>query len=425
MAAMGDARALSKEAYIYGWPIAENYNTLYAYTIDEGSKSYKGPFNTLVSAARVYTPADTVVVTPNSDTPYTFAWLDLRAEPLVLSVPEIEQGRYFSFQLIDMYTHNFAYLGTRATGNGGGAYAIAGPGWVGEAAGVDAVMRCETPFALVIGRTQLFTPEDLNAVVAIQAKYKLDPLSAFLGTAAPPPPPALAWPKADPAAGRTAKIFEILDFLLQHLPVHPSEESFRARLMLLGIGSGGLQLDALDAVRLADLEGGVADAWEEYAAEIEPKLTDGSLLSGELFGTRDFLANCYIRRMAGAKVGLYGNSREEAMYPIYKRAAGEQLDGSRHAYTLTLAPEDMAMALSFWSLTMYDGRTQLLVENPLGRYLVNSPMLPGMQRGADGSLTIYVSASPPAKELECNWLPAPNGPFYAVLRLYLPRPEAC
>src|SRR5271170_8093796 len=154
-----EARAIAKEAYVYGFPLVDSYRILYSYFADTEGPQFKGPWNQLINTPRVYTPADTAVQTPNSDTPYSFAGLDLRAEPIVLTVPVIEKNRYFSVQLIDAYTFDFAYIGSRATGNDGGSFHIAGPSWKGETPkGVTKVIRSETEIALAAYRTQLFNP---------------------------------------------------------------------------------------------------------------------------------------------------------------------------------------------------------------------------------------------------------------------------
>jgi hypothetical protein len=152
-----EARAIAKEAYIYGFPMVDSYRIQHAYFVDTKNPEYKTPWNQIYNTARVFTPADTAIQTPNSDTPYSFVGMDLRAEPIVLSVPPIEKERYFSIQLIDAYTFNFAYIGSRATGNDGGSYLIAGPNWKGETpAGVKEVIRTETEFVFAVYRTQLF-----------------------------------------------------------------------------------------------------------------------------------------------------------------------------------------------------------------------------------------------------------------------------
>ena len=121
-----------KEAYIYGFPMVMNYGIMYAYAVDRNSGQFKAPFNQIFNEARVFTPKDTAIVTPNSDTPYSFLWMDLRAEPIVLCVPKIEKSRYYVVQLVDMYTFNYAYIGSRATGNDAGCFVVAGPDWKGD-----------------------------------------------------------------------------------------------------------------------------------------------------------------------------------------------------------------------------------------------------------------------------------------------------
>ncbi len=138
-----EARAIAKDAYIYAVPFVAQYKTIYAYSVDKSGRQYMGPFNTILNIARVFTPEDTAFVTPNSDTPYSFACLDLSAEPVVITAPKMESNRYFVFQLLDLYTFNFAYIGTRTTGNDGGTYLIAGPTWKGEApAGITQGLPC-------------------------------------------------------------------------------------------------------------------------------------------------------------------------------------------------------------------------------------------------------------------------------------------
>src|ERR1700735_3595557 len=122
-----DARAIAKEATIYGFPLVDSYRIQHSYFVDRNSPEYKAAWNTIVNTARVFTPDDKAIQTPNSDTPYSFIGADLRAEPLVLTAPEINEGRYYSVQFIDMYTFDFAYVGSRATGNGAGKFLLAGP----------------------------------------------------------------------------------------------------------------------------------------------------------------------------------------------------------------------------------------------------------------------------------------------------------
>ena len=222
-----EARAIAKEAYIYGFPIVDNYRIQHTYWMDKTNPEYKGPFNQIWNAAKLFTPADKAIQTPNSDTLYSFIGADLRAEPLVLTVPVIEKERYFSVQLIDYYTFNFDYIGTRTTGNGGGSFLLAGPGWKGDAPkGIKKVFRCETELAFPAYRTQLFNPGDIDNVKKVQAGYKVQTLSAFLGQPAPKAVPAIDFIKPlTPAEEKTStQFFNILNFVLQFCPTVPSEK---------------------------------------------------------------------------------------------------------------------------------------------------------------------------------------------------------
>jgi hypothetical protein len=209
-----EARALAKEAYIYGFPMVDSYRIQHAYFVDRGNPEFKAPWNQIRNIPRVYTPDDKAVQTPNSDTPYSMLGMDLRAEPIVLTVPPIEKDRYFSIQLIDAYTFNFDYIGSRATGNGGGSFLIAGPGWTGEKPkGVRKVFYSETELVLAAYRTQLFNPGDLDNVKQFQEGYKAQPLSTFLGQPSPMAAPAIDFIKPlTPTEQRTsAEFFNILN----------------------------------------------------------------------------------------------------------------------------------------------------------------------------------------------------------------------
>src|SRR5437868_7748760 len=228
----GEARAIAKEAYVYGFPLVDNYRIQYGYFVDTKNPEYKAPWNQIHNTPRVYTPADTAIQTPNSDTPYSFVGMDLRTEPMVLTVPPIEQQRYFSIQLIDAYTFNFDYIGSRTTGNEGGSYMVAGPNWKGETPrGVKKVFRSETEFVFAVYRTQLFKPDDIDNVKKVQAGYKAQTLSTFLGQPAPKAAPAIDFIKPlSPAEEKTSpEFFNILNFVLQFCPTNPSETELMAR----------------------------------------------------------------------------------------------------------------------------------------------------------------------------------------------------
>ncbi|TKV71869.1 DUF1254 domain-containing protein [Bradyrhizobium elkanii] len=406
----------------------DNYRVQYSYFVDRNGSEYKAPWNTLYNNARVYTPDDRAIQTPNSDTPYSYVGADLRAEPLVFTVPAVEKSRYYSLQFIDQYTFNFAYVGSRATGNGPGSYLLAGPGWKGETPkGIAAVLRSETDFAFVLYRTQLLGPDDIDNVKKVQAGYKVQPLSQFLGKPAPAAAPAIDFvkPLTPQQQKNSPEFFNVLNSVLQFCPVNPSESGLRARFAKFGIVPGKpFNADQLAPDIRQAVQDGIADAWKKYEAA-EKKMTTGEMTSADLFGTRAFLKNDYLKRMTGAVDGIYGNSKEEAFYPGYAiDSAGQRLDGTTGRYTLTFARGQLPPVNAFWSLTMYDLPSRYLVANPLHRYLVNSPMLPNLKKNADGGLTLYVQRESPGTDKESNWLPAPNGPFVMALRLYWPKAEA-
>ncbi len=419
-----EARAIAAEAYTYGFPLIDSYRIMYDYWVAKGGREYKGPINSIQNSARVYGPEDRAVQTPNSDTPYSFAWLDLRAEPMVLTLPPIDGGRYYSVQLIDAYTYNFDYLGTRSSGNEGGNFAIAGPLWKGKTPkGIKRVSHAETDFVLALFRTQLFSPADIENVRNIQAGYKVQPLSSFLGEPVPKPAPPVDFIKPLTAEAEKTSLdaFRVLNFVLSLCPPLPDERELLERFARIGVGGGKtFPAEKLSPEMKQAMEAGIADAWKGLAG-LQAEIDAGKVTAGDLFGTQQFLQGNYLYRFGGAVLGIFGNSKQEAVYPAYfVDSDGKPLDGSRRRYTLRLAKDAMPPVDAFWSLTMYSLPDRLLVANPLDRYLINSPMLSALTRDADGGITLYLQHPSPGKEKESNWLPAPDGPFFVILRLYRP-----
>jgi hypothetical protein len=188
-----ETKAIAEEGFIYGLPIVMNYAVMNEYSVDTKSSQYKAPFNVIYNMTHVATPEDTAVITPNSDTPYSLIFLDLRSEPIVISVPAVPKERYYSLQFIDANTYSFGYVGSRATGPDPGSYLVVNPDWKGEKhAGINQVFSSTTPFAFIIFRTQLFNPGDITDVEKVQAGYQAQPLSAFLKQPAPPAAPRRA-----------------------------------------------------------------------------------------------------------------------------------------------------------------------------------------------------------------------------------------
>lgn len=421
-------KQIAEEAFIYGLPIVMNYAVMNEFSIDASSSQFKAPFNVIKNEARVFTYKDTAVVTANSDTPYSAVWLDLRAEPMVISVPAVQKERYYSVQLVDGSTNNYGYIGSRATGIEAGNYLVTGPGWKGETpAGINKVFQSSTPFGETIFRTQLFNADDMSNVMRVQAGYKVQSLSAFLGQPAPTAALKIDFIPAT-TGGIKDNFYEYLDAALQYVPETAQNRDIRTKMATIGIGPGKTFdfKDLSPEHKAAVLLGmkAAADKVDEVVAN-GGKNENGWNVGGLAGGDSAYYNGDWLKRAATSKGGIYANDPAEAMYPATRKdSSGTALDASKHNYTLTFPAGEMPPVNAFWSVTMYDGKTQLLIENPINRYLINSPMLPDMIKNADGSVTLYIQKDSPGKDKEANWLPAPNGPIFLVMRLYWPRTEA-
>lgn len=187
-----------------------------------------------------------------------------------------------------------------------------------------------------------------------------------------------------------------------------------------------LQGQLSDELKSAITKGALAEVKKARAKKSDVgQVVNGWQVSKGLFGDREMLKGDYLLR-AAALVGLYGNDSEEAFYPLTRMDGdGNELDGSKHKYTLTFPADGFPPVNAFWSVTIYDGKTQLLIKNPINRYLINSPMLPDLQKNEDRSFTINIQNEEPTDpKAKANWLPAPDGPIYMVMRLYWPKKEA-
>ena len=422
-----ETKAIAEEGLIYGLPIVINTAVTAGAIGDPALPTYRGPLNHLMNAQKVLTWEDRTIVTPNSDTPYSTAWLDLRAEPMVLTVPAVADNRYFSVQLIDASTYNYGIFGSRTTGNGGGHFLVVGPDWQGETpAGIDEVYRSGSQYSFALFRTQLFKPADMPNVIKVQEGYKVEPLSAFLQQPAPPAAAKIDFPQH---AREEVKnhFFEYLDFSLPYIPATAQDKDIRSQLARIGVGSDK-QFEYKDLPWLHKLAvlWGMKSGKDRLEAVIQSNSdkingwTVGNITGGD---ARHYNGN-WVDRAVVASVGLYALDPLEATYPITRALSdGTPLDTGKHDYSLTFQPGELPPVNAFWSVTLYDAQSQFLVKNPLNRYLINSPMLPELKKNNDGSITLYISKDSPGSELESNWLPGPDGEIYLVLRLYWPKLE--
>jgi hypothetical protein len=338
---------------------------------------------------------------------------------MILSVPAVPD-RYYVNQWVDLYTHNFAYTGTRATGAAAGNYLFAGPGWHGAVpAGIDGVFRAETEIVMTLTRTGVDGEADIPAMKAVQLGYRLTPLSAFAGAPSPARAPAVDWPVWDKAAAQGLGFITYLNALLRFMPPVASEAAMMARFARIGIGADLV----FDASALANdlrdaMSTGIRETAEAFQAQAE-KETD----SKKFFGNREQLGADYIyNRNVGAAIGVLGNTKEEAVYATQQTESdGTPLDGLSK-WILRFAPDALPPVDYFWSITMYALPDRSLVPNAINRYSLGD-RTPGLKADADRGLTIWIQHDNPGPDRESNWLPTPAGPFFFAVRLYGPKAQ--
>ncbi|KAF2414672.1 hypothetical protein B1729_03575 [Microbacterium sp. B35-04] len=411
---MTDAAALrliACDAYTFGYAMIENYRTLYEQAVDVQDPRFTGGFGTYRHYSEPFTPANTDIVTPNNDTPYSWGWFDLRAEPWVITVPAID--RFYSLPFHDLYTVYAGYVSAATTGTGAGRYLLAGPTWTGGTPeGFDGVTTASAEFVGCLGRTA-FTDGDVDELRRIQHSYSAVPLSEYLGAPAPAAEP-LSWPTWDEAAATDIRFYDFLDYLLQFAPALEEDRDIRDRMASVGLdGGGAFRTSGLDDNQRATFEQGLADG----IAHLDDVASHASTSTG-LFGTRDEMAAAYDNRNVGAKKGLYGLPPAIAWYGGWLvDSAGNPITGATE-YTITFTADQLPRARFFWSATLYTLPQRLLSANEIDRYSIGD-RTPGVHYGDDGSLILHVLHRRPADPLEAaNWLPAPAGPFTVIIRAY-------
>ncbi|HET6463552.1 MAG TPA: DUF1254 domain-containing protein [Candidatus Krumholzibacteria bacterium] len=303
-----DARVIAKNAYIYGFPIVENYKMMYAYSVYKDSGHFRAPFNTLA----VVTPDTAVTDSARAasgavpKTPYAIAWLDLRKEPVIITVPLLKEDSRYRIDLIDLYTYHFDELNTDKSGNAGGSFMIVPANWTGKTPdNIVRVIGCETSFALAIIRGHSAIIQAPEATEAFLMAFNVERLSSFTGTK-PPAAEALIFPPYSQETANSAGFFQYMNFMLQFCPVHPSEIHERADFAKLGIAGGKrFDLGFMDKAILDAVNGGMADARSEIA-EAAAKTPEDRVM----YGTRADLKNDFLARAVAAGVRLYGPPKQ-------------------------------------------------------------------------------------------------------------------
>jgi len=419
-----EARSTAAEALIYGTPIVRAYGILYAHAVDPKNPEFQAPWNEIRHHARLAEPDDPAPSTPSLDIVTSWLAIDLRSEPLILTLPAMDKKRTYWVQLTDLLKNTPTWMSSRITGTTGGSYLLAKPGWSGEKPpGVKTISHLDSDLALAMVNLQVFDPSDLEAVKTLQSGITIQRMSAFLKQPAPAEPPLQRFvePLSPDEPPRSLRFFSVLAFALQFCPIPPSERKLRTRLSRIGLIPGKpFDPQAISPEIREALEEGMADGWKTY--QIQKKLADAKEISiGDFPGTPDSPRNPFMGRFAASLENPLELSKEIVALPLAPYDSdGLPLDGSTYRYVLHFYPDLLPPAADFWSLTLYDQPSGLLIRNPIHRYVLHSSM-PGLKIDIDGGITFPVQAESPGEDLESNWLPASRGRFLLILRVYGPK----
>ncbi len=423
---VSETAKIAQDAYIFGYPLVlmDVTKQVQVSVSAPDEKRFKAPVNQFIHARVTPDPTFTDVVSPNADTLYSIAWLDLSKDPIVLSVPATDK-RYYLMQMLDAWTNVFASPGTRTTGNGKGNFAITGPGWSGTLPAGVSQIKAPTNMVWIIGRTQANGKTDYPAVHTIQDQYKLTPLSAWGTTYTAPAgaePPAGLDTKTSPAeqvaAMDAATFFSRLNALMKANPPAAADASAMQPFTTIGVAPG--RPFPQEEKTLPDVEDGSRLAKEQiraWAKEEFGKNENNWSLNTENVGR---YGTDYRFRALVAYAGLGANLPEDAIYPrSIADSEGRPLSGA-YRYVIRFPKGQLPPANAFWSVTMYNSR-QAFVDNPIDRYAIGDR--DDLNFADDGSLTLFIQHDSPGKDKESNWLPAPEDSFNVVMRIYWPKQD--
>jgi hypothetical protein len=411
------------EAYIYGYPLATMEMTRRVMTNVEKPEGTRAPMGQVVRMRMYPDAAFRDVTAPNADTLYTTAWLDVGKEPWILSLPDA-QGRYYLMPMLDGWTDVFQVPGKRTTGTGPQKYAITGPGWKGTLPAGVTEYKSPTAIVWLLGRIYCTgTPEDYEAVHKMQDEVSIVPLSSYGQPYTPPagavdPNIDMKKPVRDQVNSLDATAyFNLLARLMKDNPPARADAIILAKMARLGIEPGKpfdpAKLDPAVAKAMGDVP---KLGFEKIMAHFKQA---GTMENGWVFSTKTGVYGTdYVQRALITAIGLGANRPQDAVYPTSEAdAEGKPYDGSKK-YVMHFDKGQTPPADGFWSLTMYDDK-YFFVANPLNRYTLSSRF--NFKYNADGSLDLYLQNENPGPEREANWLPAPNGKFILMLRLYWPK----
>lgn len=435
MSSSDTIRRIAEQAYVYG------YSPVYAYGLTHlqivtAPEAERQPVNTWKHFRTLATPdLNNYIPWVNTDTVYSSSWLDLRAEPVVLTTPEFQPHRFQNIQINDVYGHNIVNRGSRTHGNGARRYLIAGPDWSGTTPdGIDEVLQGESVLLKMFARILVEgEQEDWADLHRLQDEFQLQTLSTWSGSTPPPALAEIAWvtPEENPRMleARSPAFIRYLNFVLSLCRIHDSELELMHRFAAIGIGpfrDPAFDVAALDpesqAALQAGIDAGYARIHQRIAHLADP--VNGWVYPLDLRGPRSILAgsdDAFLRRAVLARYAIWGPESAEVVYMTCDRDLdGDTLDGAKQDYVFHLPRRPPVKG--FWSFTIYDAKTRLLVKHPSGRYKIGDRDR-DLVYGADGSLTLHLQHVSPGSALHGNWLPVPAAPFQVVARLYWPEDE--
>jgi len=418
-----EAGEIAREAYIFGSAFVSNYRVFIRLLVEGNPLMQGATFNEFAHNREPFPPQ--TPDTTQRDTLFSLGIIDLRREPIVISVPDVPAGQSYMLQMGDTSTETLPYISTLTTNNQSGDYVLVGPEFQGALPSkkFDAVITTRGQLVIMLGRTTITDPEDLTATIAIQDGMQMRPLSAFLGTDAPPEPPAidfLPW-DADKAAG--IGVFDYINMALAWHPPAMSELDMMASFSRIGVVPGQpFSTEGMSSEIIAAME----EAIIETNQKIDEEQTKRGAFSGNWqWDTSDIsrFGTDYFSRSVVASKNIYPNAPDHAVYgQAYRDANGDQLTGARGA-SIRFEAGELPPTELFWSLTLYDASTTAMHPNDTGRFALGNTTK-SLAYGDDGSLTLYIQHDEPVDtEQRANWLPAPEGDIYLVLRLYGAKPE--
>ena len=418
-----EALRIGIEAYIYGYPLVTMELTRRVMTNVVAPNGKFAPVGQFAHLRAYPSPSDKEVTAPNADTLYSLAWLDLSKEPSVLSLPD-EDGRYFLMPMLSGWTDVFQVPGKRTTGTKAQAYAITGPDWKGSLPGGMTELKSPTNMTWIVGRTYCTgTPEDYRKVHAIQDKIALVPLGSYGKPYRPPSG------NVDPSVDEKTPIrdqvnrmdagsyFRLLAALLKDNPPAPDDAPIVAKMAGLGIVAGKpFEIDRLDPSVADALKKAPAVGWEAIMGHAEKA---GTRVNGWNFSTRTGLYGTdYLQRAFVTAIGLGANRPQDAIYPYNEVSADNKPLVGSNRYVLRFPKGQTPPVDGFWSVTMYDP-TYFFVPNSLDRFSISARN--NLATNDDGSVDLIIQHASPGEDKESNWLPAPEGNFILMRRMYWPR----